>query len=214
MTPCGDSIPPLPAGGKHGDRDNLEDILAQQLPWIQKYAHLKLSPFLRTKTETGDIVQDALVQFLRHGPRFRISNDSKLRALLARIVENVLHDKYDWFTARRRAVSRERPLPADTVLNLEIAEGEVETPSRIVHKQEKEAWIRLGLELLAPDDRKVLILRDWDNLSYVEIGKQMGISEHAARRKYMSSLKLLIDVVQHLRCRRIDDALQGVSKEP
>ena len=199
--------------GCKGDRRAMEKLLERHLDWIERFAHRKLSPLLRAKTETGDIVQDALVQFLRHGPRFTISNDRQLRALLARIVENVLHDKYDWFTALRRTVAKERPLPPDTVLNLAPSEGTGRTPSQIVHKNEQEAWVRLGLELLEPEDRRVLILRDWDGLTYIEIGEQLKVSEFAARRRYLRSLGLLAKTVKFLRAGQIDKALENEGKE-
>ena len=57
------------------------------------------------KVESSDIVQDAALQFLKYGPRFILSDEEKFRALLVRIVENVLRDKHDWFSARRRAIA-------------------------------------------------------------------------------------------------------------
>jgi len=209
MNQNGESIPGFSEHQRSGDGEALESLLERHLEWIQNFAHKKLSPFIRTKAETGDIVQDALVQFLRHGPRFRIDNEGQLRALLARIVINVLRDKYDWFTARRRSVARERPLPSDTVLNLSPANKEVETPSQIAHRNEQEAWVRLGLELLDPDDRRTIVLRDWDRLSYAAIGKQLGVSEHTARRRYLHSLTLLEEMVHFLRNGLIDRALQN-----
>jgi hypothetical protein len=62
--------------------------------------------------ESGDVVQEAAVQFLNYGLRFIISDDKRFRGLLARIVENVLRDKHDWFTAQRREIARQRPLPS------------------------------------------------------------------------------------------------------
>lgn len=214
MTENHDPISEYYRAGCQGDREAMQKLLENHLDWIAQFARRKLSPLLRTKAETGDIVQDALVQFLRHGPRFTIHNDRQLRALLARIVENVLRDKYDWFTALRRTVAKERPLPPDTVLNLAPSEGAGQTPSKIVHKSEQEAWVRLGLELLDPEDRRVLVLRDWDGLTYIEIGKQLDMSEFAARRRYLRSLGLLTKTVKHLRCGRIDAALESGGTEP
>ena len=94
------------------------------------------------KGETCDYVQDAIVQFLQYGPRFTISNDARFRGLLAKIVENVLCNKYHWFIARRREIARERPLPSDTVLNLDPPRHAVDSPSMAADKHEQEAWVR------------------------------------------------------------------------
>jgi len=82
--------------------------LERHLPWIQKQVRLRLGSKLRAKGETCDYVQDAVVQFLHYGPRIMISSDRQFRALLARIVENALCDKHDWFTARRRDMTYEK----------------------------------------------------------------------------------------------------------
>ena len=184
-----------------------EELLERHLSWIQSFVHRKLSDLIRSKAETGDIVQDAVMQFIRYGPRFHLSNDRQFRALLAKIVENVLRDKYDWFTAHRRAIARERPLPPDTVLNLDPSEGMVDSPSQIVQRNEQEAWVRLGLELLEPGDRRIIIFRDWEDLSFTEIGKRSGLSKSTARRKYLDSIEQLIDKVRALKSGDLEAAL-------
>jgi RNA polymerase sigma-70 factor (ECF subfamily) len=191
----------------HGDPQGLESLLERHLSWIQSFVHHKLSDLLRRKAETGDIVQDAVVQFLRYGPRFHLSDDRQFRALLCRIVENVLRDKYDWFTAKRRSIAMERPLPEDTVLNLDPAHGGVDSPSQIVQQHEQEAWVRLGLELLEPESRQVIILREWEELSFTDVGKKMGTSRDTARRRYMEAIYQLMNKVRELRAGDLDTAL-------
>lgn len=192
-----------------GDRQALEKVLKRHLPWIQSYVHRKISSLLRSKTETGDIVQDAVVQFLKYGPRFHLSSDRQLRALLCRIVENVLKDKYDWYTAHRRSIAKERPLPPDTVLNLDAPMRSMETPSQVVLKHEQEAWVRLALELLDPPMRHVIILREWEGLTFNVIGKRLKVSRDTARRRYMQSLFKLMKKVKALRNGALDEALDA-----
>lgn len=190
-----------------GGNGDLERILKRHLPWIQSYVHKKLGAFPRSKADTGDIVQDALVEFVRHGPRFRMTNERQLRALLCRIVENVLCNMYDWFTAYRRAMARERPLPPDTLLNLDPPVGEVESPSRIARKQEREAWVRMGIELLGPEERQVILLRNWEGLSFAEIGERLGVSKGTARNRFLSALDKLQETSLALRTGGIESLI-------
>jgi RNA polymerase sigma-70 factor (ECF subfamily) len=197
---------------EQAEPEDLEEILKRHLPWIQAYVHRKLGSMWRSKAETGDIVQEAMIQFLRHGPRVKLTNDRQFRALLCRIIENVVCDQYDWFTARRRAMAREQPLPGDTVLNLDPPMGKVDTPSQIVQQQEKEAWIRLGLELMKPKEREVIILRKWEDLSFAEIGERLGVGKSVARRKYLRSIEILIETVKALQSGRLE-AVIGEEEE-
>jgi len=180
---------------KRGTRE-LDLIITRHLPWIQSYVHRKLGAFPRNKADTGDVVQDALVEFIRNGPRFHLSNERQLRALLCRIVQNVLCNMYDWFTAHRRTMARERPLPPDFLLNLDPPSTKVESPSHIARKHEREAWIRMSLELLDSDERYVIILRTWENLSFAEIGKRLEVSKGTARTRFLNSLNKLQETAQ------------------
>jgi RNA polymerase sigma factor (sigma-70 family) len=158
-----------------------------------------MGPLLRKKAETTDYLHDAMVDFLCYGPKIMISDENHFQALMTRIVENALRDKYDWFKARRRSISKERPLPSDTVLHLDRPDAAVKTPSAEAQHHEREAWIRLGMEFLDPKDREILILQKWDDLSFVEIGKRLGISPDAARMRHNSAVDRLTEKVQMLR---------------
>jgi RNA polymerase sigma-70 factor (ECF subfamily) len=183
-----------------GDKHALEALLRRDLPWIEGFVRKRLGPLLRGKAETVDYVQDAVVEVLRYGPRFVCSDRERFRALLARIVENTLRDKHDWHRARRRAAEREAELPRESALDLD---GSGDTPSRICAEREREQWIRLALELLDPDERQVILLREWEQLSFEQIGERLGCSEEAARKRFTRALPQLVERVRELQSGRI-----------
>jgi RNA polymerase sigma factor (sigma-70 family) len=156
------------------------------------------------KGDSGDYVQDAILQFLRFGPRIMIKSENHFRAFLLKIVENTLNDKYDWYTARRRNIAQERPLPSETVIMLDPPKGSGHTPSQSAERHEREAWVRLGMELMDPEDRELLILRRWDKLSFSKLGEKLGIREDAARMRYNRAVLKLGDVVLALRRGELD----------
>ncbi|MHC4943323.1 MAG: RNA polymerase sigma factor [Planctomycetota bacterium] len=182
-----------------GDQQAFDALIERHLTWIHKKVHHRLGSMLREKGDTCDYVQDAVVQFLQYGPRFTISNDARFRGLLLKIVENVLCNKYDWFTARRRAIARERPLPSDTILSLDPPQQQIHTPSKSAEKHEQEAWVRLGIEFLKPNDREILILREWDGLGYEEIAQRLEITVNAATVRHLRAVRNLAEEVDKLR---------------
>jgi RNA polymerase sigma factor (sigma-70 family) len=190
-----------------GDRGALDELIERHLPWIQAHVRRRLGPVLRSRGDTVDYVQDAMIQFLQFGPRFTVTREEDFRALVARIVENSLRNKYDWFTARRRDIARERPLPSDTVLSLDPLRGSARTPSMSAERREREAWIRLGMELLDADAREILILRQWDRMSYAQIGERLGTTPDAARMRHNQAVRRLASKVQTLRTGRLAEAL-------
>ena len=188
-----------------GDQEALNRLLDRHLEEIRRYVKSRLGPMLRTKADTIDYVQDAMVEFLRYGPRFEIANDKHFRALLGQIIENVLRDKHDWYTAKRRQVQRESPMPDGSVLNLDPSAGTVTQPPEAAAQRESEMWMRLGLELLAPDDRRVIVLREYDGKSFAEIAAELGIQEDAARARFHRALPRLAAKVKALSEGRIGD---------
>lgn len=184
-----------------GEKHALEALLQRDLPWIEAFVRKRLGPLLRGKAETVDYVQDAVVEVLRYGPRFVCSDRDRFRALLARIVENTLRDKHDWHRARRRAAERETALPSESVLDLD---GSAERPSRVCEQREREQWIRLALELIDPDERQVILLREWEQLSFEEIGAKLSCSEEAARKRFTRALPRLVERVRDLQAGRIE----------
>ena len=187
-----------------GHEDGLDALLERHLPWIRIHVRRRLGPLLRRGAETSDYVQDAMIEFLRYGPRIVISDDDHFRALIVRIVENSLRNKYDWFTAQRRAIARERPIPSDTILRLDPPKDSVKTPSQSVQRHEDEAWVRLCMELIDPEDSEIIILRQWEHLSFVQIGEKLGISANTARMRHNRAVNRLAEQVGNLRRRNID----------
>ncbi|MBK8974662.1 MAG: sigma-70 family RNA polymerase sigma factor [Planctomycetes bacterium] len=190
-----------------GDPRCLDDLLKQHLPWLREQIHRQLGDVLRRKGETMDYVQDAMVQFLQYAPRFQVESEASFRALLLRVARNALCNRYDWFTARRRAIAQERPLPATTILNLSGASRSAVTPSHVAMRHESEAWVRLGMELLDPEERNLLVLRQWDDTPFAVIGEQLGITEDAARMRHKRAVVRLSECVWQLRTGRLDKLL-------
>jgi RNA polymerase sigma-70 factor (ECF subfamily) len=190
-----------------GDQKALDALLAHHLPWLKAQVRKKLGAALRRKGQTVDYVQEAMIQFLRYGPRFTLASSTQFRALLLRIAENAIKNQYRWYTAQRRAISRERPLHSDTILVLDPPRVRVNTPSQSLERHEREAWIRFGLEFLDAEGREIIVLRQWNNLSFTEIGERLGISTDAARMKHNRAVKRLGDKVWMLRSGKLNRVL-------
>jgi RNA polymerase sigma-70 factor (ECF subfamily) len=193
-----------------GDQAALNEILRRDLPWIREQVHRRLGDVLRGKGETQDYVQDALLEVLRYGPRFTMSDRNQFRSLLCRIIENVLCGKHDWFDAHRRRMAREQPLPRDSLLCLDPPDRtSVERPSAAATANEREAWVRMALELLLPEDREAILRRQWQQQTFAEMAAELGVSEDAARMRFHRALPRLVRKIQQLRGGQVAAALSA-----
>lgn len=184
-----------------GDRAALDELLLRNLAWVQDYVGRRLGPQLLQKEEAVDLVQDACVDILTYGPRFVVADRARFRALLGRMVENNLRDKRDYYAAQRRDADRERGLSSCTVLRLG------ETPSQIVARDEHAEMTRLAIDLLPPQERDVLVLREYEQLQYDDIAAKVGLSTSGVRKCYRRALVALAGKVRSLRKGLIDDAI-------
>ena len=70
-----------------------------------------------------------------------------------------------------------------------------------------------GILFLRHFDREVILLREWENHSFAEIGGQLGITEDAARMRFHRALARLAEKIQLLRGGRIEEVLNERSEE-
>lgn len=188
----------------NGEREALDELVRRNLGWLRNHVRARLGPRLRAHGESHDFVQEAVVDVLTYGPRFAIADNGQFRALLSRIVENNLRDRHRWLARERRDLARNRPLPTDTVLYLDPPVRSVTRPNQTAARTEQEqhqAWVRLAIELLEPQDRDILWMRTWDALSFEEIGEHLNVSANAARMRHRKALPRL--------ARKVSDLMQG-----
>ena len=107
---------------------------------------------------------------------------------------NKIHSKRRYFTAAKRDPKKELPIQRDEILSAGIPHGDSDpTPSQIVMREEETDRLMRILERFPELQRRVLILRMRDELSYEEIGRRIGKSAEAAGKIYNRSLKRLLE---------------------
>lgn len=181
-----------------GDRAALDTLLGQHLGWIRAKAHARLGPELRAKLESGDVVQDALIRFLQQGPHVVVASAAQFRGLMMRIVENVIRDRNDWFTARRRDLRREQDVPDESVIVIDDGGLTMRGAASACAESEQLALIRLALEIMDPDDRRIVVMRRFDALPHSAIAAEFGINEAASSMRYQRAMQRLASIVAHL----------------
>jgi RNA polymerase sigma factor (sigma-70 family) len=159
----GDSSVDLLLKAQSGDDDALNELLARYLPRLQRWASGRLPAGVRTMLDTGDLVQDAIINALRHLNTLEIRTESALQAYLRQAVKNRIIDLYR--RAARHPVREEIPenALADDTSPLEAAIG----------AEALECYER-ALASLKHDEREAIVLRVELGLDYEEMATQLG----------------------------------------
>ena len=182
-----------------GDRQALHELVQRDMPWIRARVRQRLGDALRQHGDTDDFLHEAVIDILNYTPRFLAADRDVFRRLVTRIVENTLRGQSEFYSRLRRARGRAVPLPDDSVLDLDVQRRTGTTPSQHAVRNEEEAWLRLALDLVEPEDRDVIVMREWNAESFADIGARLGIPENTARMRFARALGRLAAQVEALR---------------
>jgi len=154
-----------------GDRQALDDLLARYLPRLQRWASGRLPIGIRTMNDTGDIVQEAVINALRNFNGIELRTEGAFLAYLRQSVNNRIIDQY-----RRHVRHPKRgELPEDAA-----APGS--TPLEAAIGAEAHERYERALASLRDGDREAIVLRMEFDLGYDEIALQLGKPTAAAAR--------------------------------
>jgi RNA polymerase sigma-70 factor (ECF subfamily) len=154
-----------------GDKDALDGLLERYLPRLQRWASGRMPSGIRSMSDTGDIVQEAVINALRNLGSLEIRNEGSLQAYLRRSVNNRIIDQFR--RHGRRPVREEIP---DNAAAADASPLEAAIGSEAVEKYER------ALASLREEDRQAIILRVELGLDYSDIAKQTGKPTAAAAR--------------------------------
>ena len=140
------------------------------------FIRLRLGPDLRSRLESRDILQAAMVKSLEHLHDFRGQETGSLMGWLARIAEHEIRDCADYHHRQRRDAAREMPLMDDAPLPAVTRSA----LSRVILDEEAQR-LEKALDALPEAQREVILLRKFEELSFAEIGQRLGRTEDASR---------------------------------
>ena len=116
-----------------------------------------------------------------------------LRGLAGQRLSNV-HRQH--LGAKCRTAWREVSLPAESSLLLaqQLLAGGT-SPSRALLKKELRRRVQQAIERLPPDDREVILMRHFEEMSNQEVAQAIGLTESAATMRYGRALFRLKEIL-------------------
>lgn len=193
---------------RDGEEAALHEVLTLHLPFIRQRVRELLGPALRTRLTSDDVVQDAVVDFLRNGPRFVPENGQQLQRLLGLVVAHTISDHGNWFGAARRRMANESSFEVQDL----HGSTRVGDPVARAHDAEMVARLRLALELLDETDRRLIVWREWEKRPFAAIAGDLGLAEDGARAAWRRATERLRLTMAGLRLRGLDAVLDEVDR--
>src|SRR5262245_24656003 len=166
------------------DREEVMEPIASHENWRNCFSEvapgllLFARQWVQSAADAEDIVQEAFVKFWRRN--HNIDN----RALLYAAVRSIALDfiRRDQRRARREA----------TV----VAEAEPVVEPHFDLEDDTQSTLAAAVDSLPCDQREVLVLKIWNDLTFGEIGGALGISQNTAASRYRYALSNLKKTLQ------------------
>jgi RNA polymerase sigma-70 factor (ECF subfamily) len=173
-----------------GNRGALNRLLDDYRPVLRRMVELRLDGRMRSRVDPSDVIQEAQMEASRRIHDFIARRPMPFHIWLQKTAyESLLRLRRRHVEADCRAADRETPLPEGSSVALAkqlFASGP--SPSQQVRDEETSLRIRQAIAQLAEDDREILLLRNFDELSNVEAAQVLGIDPAAASKRYGRSL--------------------------
>lgn len=184
---------------KGGDKAALNEVCSRYINRVHRLVRFRMGVKLRAKTESMDIVQSVMARAIEDIGQFDTNSESKFINWLAKIVENTIRDKFDYFSAQKRDPSREEPLVRKTedgepYFN-DIADNISPTVTQKVGQREKMRKLEEALDELGEKQREVVILRNYAGMTFKEIAEVLNGTEDGSRMLFVRAMDKLTDIL-------------------
>jgi RNA polymerase sigma-70 factor (ECF subfamily) len=183
------------AAARAGSREALGQVLSQYRYYLLQVARRQMSRDLQAKGDAADLVQDTFLEAQRFFDHFVGHSGDELRAWLRCVlVHQTARVGRRFRTTQKRRLAREVRLDACHPLAAEDAAlraAAVSTPSAHLLARERQEVLLRALGRLPEDYRRVMLLRYQQELTFEEVGREMGRSADAARMLWARALERL-----------------------
>jgi DNA-directed RNA polymerase specialized sigma24 family protein len=164
---------------------------------------------LRSKVESWDIAQEALMKSLRDLKKFRYESDNAFRRYLSRKVQEVIRDQADYWSAGKRDVNRERDVyrsPVNAANTVAANEGIADyrnhqSPSELLCLDEDLNCLAEALDELAdqaPDQWDVIVQVKLIGRALSDVAAERKTTSDAIKMKVRRGMLKLASIFRHL----------------
>jgi len=154
-------------------------------PYLKQVARRLLSSGLWAKVDPSDLVQRALLNAHEHACQFQGRTFAEWLGWLSVIVRNETLHAIQFYQRDVRDVRREQPLEPGPVCQSTVS------PQEQAQRREQAALVLAALEYLPEEYRRILDLRNFQDLPFADIAEQLDRSVAAVRQLWVRAVRCL-----------------------
>ncbi len=191
------AFPELVQAARQGDSDVLGALIEQYREYLTVIAKYDVERDLQAKMGASDFIQQTVLEAYQHFDQFRGQTPEEFKGWLRQILANEFsRARKLYFKAQRRQVSREHRLNDSQIAQPAIPDKSNITPSTDALVREQSRALEDMMARLPEHYQQIIRLRDWEEQTFPEIGRQMNISQEAARKLWRRAIIKLEALLQ------------------
>lgn len=179
---------------REGRQEALAELFDCYRTQLRRMVELRLDPRLSPRVAPSDVLQEAYLDSLSRYPHYFARPEGGSFYIWLRLVVNQrlidLHRRH--LGAQMRTAAQEAATtPWTHATSVSLARhlvAQMDSPSRVVRREEMFAQVQSALETLDPRDREILTLRHFEELSNNEAAELLNLSKAAASNRYVRAL--------------------------
>jgi RNA polymerase sigma-70 factor (ECF subfamily) len=202
MWPDSSETRELLAAARDGDETARNRLLERHREALRRMVGLRMDRALQRRVDASDIVQDVLVEANRRLTEYLQSTGMPFSLWLRHLARDRMIDAHRRHHAARRNVEREQPLDGrerndQSAFDLAALVRDRElTPAAAATHHELEIRFQEAIETLEDNDREVVLMRHFEQLSNKDVAEALQISESAAGMRYLRAMRRLRALLQ------------------
>ena len=184
------------------DAAAVEELWERHRPALRRMIGLRLDQAVSRRVDASDVVQDVLLKANQRLSEYLRNPSIPFHLWLRQIARDQVIDAHRRHRqAARRTIDRERALAAvatgggyEDQSSLDLAaqlRDPALTPAAEALRHELQGRFRAALARLEDDDREIILLRHFEQLSNSEAAQALGLSEAAAGMRHLRALRRL-----------------------
>jgi RNA polymerase sigma factor (sigma-70 family) len=165
------------------------ELYAAHRPWMRSLVEGRIPPRLQARFDHDDVVQTAFLALCCRPAAIDAIDVGSVKNFLGEVMRNGLRDQVRHHTRQRRNADKECDA-SEHVLAGRASQQEM--PLEVIEKAERQAALVTALGELPQGDQELVRLKYVEQRSWVEVGRELGLSETTARRRGLEALDRLM----------------------
>lgn len=175
---------------QNGDPTAIGQLLHRYRNYLLLIANHHISDDLKAKVGASDVVQQSMLNAQLHFGQFQGNSEPELKAWLGKIVQNDILKTRRTFNTRKRDSQQEINLQEHSAVGRRLLD-EHPTPTQQAIQREKARLLNCAMLKLSEDHQRVIRLRNFEQLSFEEIGEHLGRTADASRKLWSRAIQVL-----------------------